>query len=55
MALRCTALAEIHMRHADLLRGVRSLAELYRRPPARVAAFALDCRDRCRELEENNA
>lgn len=54
MALRCTALADIHMRHADLLRGVQSLAELYQRPPARVAAFVLECRDRCRELDEND-
>ena len=54
MTLRCTALAEIHMRHIDLLRGVQTLAELYHRPPARVAAFVLDCRDRCRELEDND-
>ena len=54
MALRCTALAEIHMRHIDLLRGVQTLTELYQRPPARVAAFVLDCRDRCRELEDND-
>ena len=31
-----------------------TLAELYQRPPARVAAFVLDCRDRCRELEDND-
>lgn len=57
MALRCITLAKIHMRHIDLLHGVQSLlAEpYYRRPHARVAAFVLDCRDRCRELGENNA
>ena len=42
------------MRHIDLLRGVQTLTELYQRPPARVAAFVLDCRDRCRELEDND-
>ncbi len=34
-----------------------ALAELYwrpRDPPARVAAFVLDCYDRCRELEKND-
>ena len=31
------------MRHIDLLRGLQTLAELYQRPPARVAAFVLDC------------
>ena len=26
----------------------------HQRPPAQVAAFVLDCRDRCRELEDND-